>query len=348
MLFFKNHIQRETFYRMFLLILIALFFIVFISLIPSFLTPVLLSIISAYLLLPLVNFLERNKVPRSVGVLLIYLFIAYLMFYGLQNFYFKFINQFEGLQKDIPNIIEIQLANLQNYENKYALNYPFIKNLDLLNRVKDFFIGFSDKAILNTPKWISNIFTLFIFIPFFTFFFLKDSRAIKKWILNMLPNKYFESGLQVIHDINKNMSNYIQGRLWEAFIVGIITYLGLTIIDLKYALLLAIIATVLNLVPYIGPIVATVPAILISYYYSDSMWLVFFTLLVYLIAQLFDSVVLIPIIFSKIVNIHPAMVIVLVIIGGHVLGILGMIFAVPVYSVIKAISDAIFIRIVAK
>jgi len=348
MLFFKNHIQRETFYRMSLLIFIGLFFLIFISLIPSFLTPILLSIISTYLLLPLVNFLERNKIPRSLGVLMIYLLIFYLLFYALQNFYFKFVNQFEGLQKDIPNIVQIQLNNLQNFENKYFNDYPFIKNFELVSRVKEFFIKFSDKAILNTPKWISNIFTLFIFIPFFTFFFLKDSRAIKKWILNLLPNKYFESGLQVIYDVNKNMSNYIQGRLWEAFIVGVLTYLGFLIIDLKYALLLAIIAAVLNLVPYIGPIVAAIPALLISFYYSDSVWLVFFTLLIYLIAQLFDSVILIPLIFSKIVNIHPAMVIVLVIIGGHVLGVLGMIFAVPLYSVIKAISDAVFVRIVAK
>ena len=345
---FNNHIERETFYKMAQLFMVFIFFILFINMMPNFLTPILLSIICAYILIPIVDLLERYKIPRGLGTLVLFLFIAFIMFYLLQHSYFKIINQFEGFQNDLPRIVDNQLGNLQNYENEYSNKYPFLKQFDVVAKTKIFVNNFSTNAITNTPKLLSSLFSFFIFIPFFSFFFIKDARRIKKWVLNILPNKYFESGLQIIYDINKSMSKYIQGRLWEAAIVAILTYLGLLFLDVKYSLLLGVIAGILNLVPYIGPLVASLIGLLFAYYYSNSLWLVFFTALVYGFAQLFDTIIVIPIIFSKVANIHPAIVILLIIVGGHVMGILGMIFAVPAYSVLKAIADTIFARIATK
>lgn len=345
---FRNHIERETFYRMFFLISIFLFFLFFVIFLPSFLAPILISVILAYALMPIVNLLEKRSIPRTVSILFVYLLIALGLIIALHSSYLRLFDQFKGLEADIPRIVDVQFESIQKLESRYAENYPFIKSFDAINKIKNIFKDFYKAVIVNTPRWISSIFSLFIFIPFFTFFFVKDARKIRNWILNILPNKFFESGLQIIYDVNKSMSHYIQGRMWEAIIVAIITYIGLLILKVKYSILLAIIAGVLNLIPYLGPIVAVIPGLLIAYYYSNSLWYVFLTACAYGVAQIIDTVVIIPILFSKIVNIHPVIVVMLIIIGAYFLGVLGMIFAVPVYSLIKAISDTILGRISAK
>lgn len=342
---FTNHIERETFYRMSFLIVIFVFFILFVIFLPIFLTPILLSIIFAYILMPIVNFLEKHSIPRGISVLIIYILVAYVLFISLQSSYLRLFDQFSGLETDIPKIVDEQLQNIQNFENKYSETYSIIKNFDSVNKIKLFFKHSYDAVLVNTPRWISSIFYLFVFIPFFTFFFVKDARKIRNWILGVLPNKFFESGLQIMYDINKSMTHYIQGRIWEAFIVAIITYIGLLILGVKYAILLAVIAGFLNLIPYVGPLVAVVPGLLIAYYYSNSLWYVFLTGCVYGVAQLLDTILIIPVLFSRIINIHPVIVVMLIVVGGYFLGVLGMVFAVPVYSIIKAVTDTILARI---
>ena len=157
----------------------------------------------------------------------------------------------------------------------------------------------------------------------------------------MLPNKYFESGLRLIYDVNKQMGGFIQARLLEAFIVAIIVFIVLFIANIKYAIFLALFAGILNLIPYVGPFIGIIPGLAVAYYYYGIDYHLFITLFAYIFAQAIDIVFIIPMVFSKMINIHPMLVVLLVIIGHDVMGITGMILSVPAFSIIKSILNTV-------
>ena len=162
----------------------------------------------------------------------------------------------------------------------------------------------------------------------------------------MLPNRYLEAGSALIYNINRQVEGFIQARLLEAGVLGVCVYIGLMFLGLKYVLFLSLFAAVFNLVPYIGPVIGAIPGVAVAYFYKDTNSAIWLTIAVYAIAQLIDVVFVIPVVFTRRINIHPMTVIVLIFVGSGVMGILGMILAVPLYGILKAIFQAISTRIV--
>ena len=176
---------------------------------------------------------------------------------------------------------------------------------------------------------------------------LRDGANIKKSILQLVPNSIFEISMNLIHEMNYQIGNFIRARLAEALIVGFVTWLGLAIIDFPYAVLLSLFAAGANLIPYIGPIAGAVPPVIILLVNSD---IVFGSIgvnllavsVVYLTAQLLDAFFIIPMVVAKIVNLHPVTVILVIILGAQLLGIVGMIISIPVASLIKLFLTTLY------
>jgi putative permease len=184
--------------------------------------------------------------------------------------------------------------------------------------------------------------------PFLAYFMLQDGRGVSRTLLSMVPNNLIELALNLHHQINDQMGGFIRARFLEAAIVGLVVWIGLAIIGYPYAPLLAIFAALTNLIPYIGPIIGAVPAVLIALiseegamYHSMSISLVIVTS-IYFIAQLIDVLFIIPFVVAKIVNLHPVTVILVIIIGAQLMGILGMVISIPVASVLKLTLNAVY------
>jgi predicted PurR-regulated permease PerM len=182
---------------------------------------------------------------------------------------------------------------------------------------------------------IFSAFGAMIIIPFLVFFILNDARALEKAIVQNIPNRYFEMSLSLFHKASRQLGRYIRGVLLDAAIVGAMVMIALTILDLRYAVFIGILAGMANLIPYLGPVVGGIPAIAVSIMDSGNFSGVPSVLLAFAIVKIIDDVIVQPIVVSKSVELHPVAVIIAIYVGGHAGGILGMIVAVPLVAIIK-------------
>ncbi len=176
-------------------------------------------------------------------------------------------------------------------------------------------------------------------VPLLVFFFLKDKSQIVDWFTSYLPR---ERGLasQVWREVDLQIGNYVRGKFWEIVIVGVATYIAFAIMGLNFAPLLALLVGLSVIVPYVGVTVVTFPVAVIAYYQwgltPDFAWL----MAVYFVIQAIDGVVLVPLLFSEVNNLHPIAIIVAVLLFGGLWGFWGVFFAIPLATLVKAVLHA--------
>jgi len=344
---FDNRGEREVALRLLFLAAVVVFCVAIVFSMPVMLASVLISAVLAYSFFPLVNRMEAHGMPRWLAILIIYVVVGAVFFLVYQRSYTGLVGEFSNLQIEFPIISTRVLEQLKSLEEKYAETFVFLRDMNIVQKVHENGVTFVEDTLRAMPSFLSSLTVFFILVPLFTFFLLRDGKRIRRWILDMLPNRYLETGVKVIFNINKQMEGFIQARLLEIVILGITVYIGLAILGLKYVLFLSVFAAIFTLIPYIGPVLGAVPGVAIAYFYSDTTTTVWLTIIVYTAAQLIDAFLTIPIVFSKRMKIHPMMVIILIIIGAYLMGVVGMILAVPIFCILKVLFDAVSSRIIA-
>jgi predicted PurR-regulated permease PerM len=179
-------------------------------------------------------------------------------------------------------------------------------------------------------------------ILFATFFLLKDGRTFKKDIIKIVPNKYFETVLCLLYETNKQVGNYVRGQIIDCAIVAILSIIGLSLIGLKYAIIIGIVCGITNIIPYLGPILGMIPGIFVSLIEHHDPIMAVKVAVVLIAVQLVDNAVVSPIAVGKSVDLHPIAVIASVTVGGALLGIWGMLFAVPIYCALKVTFEVLY------
>ncbi|MBW6508328.1 MAG: AI-2E family transporter [Desulfuromonadales bacterium] len=302
--------------------------------------PILLAMIVAFMLDPLVRLIENRGVHRTLAIFIIYLLISaaitsLLLLIGPPNWR----GMLQALKADVPRYISFAIVYLTEWLELAQKHFPFIAHYNLGDHLRNFSQTLIGAILVQTPRSAMRIGSLLILVPLFSFFFLRDSRRIMRGLISLTPNRYFEMVLDIYAHVSWQLSNFIRGRIIEAIIVGLVVWAGLALTDIRYAPILAVIAGVSNLVPYVGPIFGMLPGItiaLVDLGVGAQFWWI---LCVYiLIAQIIvDNMILIPILISKVSNLHPLWVILAIIMGGKLYGILGMIIGVPIASIINII-----------
>ncbi len=302
--------------------------------------PILISLIAAFLLDPAVQFFEREKIGRTGSIFIVYslvfiLGLVLLMLIGPPNWQ----GMLQALKADFPRyfgraveFFNIKLASVQEH-------FPFVKSYDLTDKLRASAEEVLGMVLAQTPKSALRIGSLFLLVPLFSFFFLRDSRRIMRGLISLTPNRYFEMVVDIYDHISWQLTHFIRGRILEALIIGVVVWMGLSLTDIRYAPILGVIAGVTNLVPYIGPIIGMIPGLVIALVDLGMGGQFWWILCVYLlIAQvILDNFILIPILISKVSNLHPLLVILAIIMGGKLYGVLGMIIGVPIASIINII-----------
>ncbi|MFA5516941.1 MAG: AI-2E family transporter [Desulfuromonadales bacterium] len=299
--------------------------------------PLLLSLVATFLLNPIIDVIEREKIGRSTCIFIIYSLLA-LVFIAVFSWLLPHgQGMWQSLQEDLPRytarLIELS-KSVQGYLHEHL---PFLDNYNLSARVRTMAELLVADILVATPKSALRIGSIFLLLPLFTFFFLRDGEQILRRCIALAPNRHFEMVHDLVSLIGRQTAHFIRGRIIEAFIVGVVVAIGLSFTDIRYTLLLGVFAGVTNLVPYIGPIIGMIPGLLIALVdlgLGPQFWWI---LIVYFpIAQVIvDNFILIPILISRVSNLHPLLVIVAIVMGGKLYGVLGMIIAVPVVSAIK-------------
>ncbi|MFN3693828.1 MAG: AI-2E family transporter, partial [Ignavibacterium sp.] len=187
-----------------------------------------------------------------------------------------------------------------------------------------------------------SVVAVLVIVPFITFFILKDSSKIKRELIHLAPNKFFEPAYWILKRVTLQLGRFVRGWIFDATFVGVVLGFGFWIIGIPNALPLGVIAGLGHLIPYFGPVVGAVPAAIISIIYTGDLSQIPLIILLVAITYTVDNGVVQPYVFSKSVDMHPIIIILLIIAGSQLFGLLGMLLAVPTATVIKTAATEIY------
>ncbi|MGD2082288.1 MAG: AI-2E family transporter, partial [Chromatiales bacterium] len=306
------------------------------------LAPVLASIVIAYLLEGLVALLERRGVPRLVAVGVVFvvflLFLALILF-GLLPLLSRQVTQFF---QQVPNMISEGQRGLMQLPERYPDVVSPAQIQELIGRIRQEILAFGQQVVSISISSVVGIITLLVYLilmPMLVFFFLKDKNPILDWIVQFLPE---DRGLaqDVWTDVDRQLGNYVRGKFWEILIVGSVSFFAFQLFGLDYAMLLGVLVGLSVIIPFIGAAVVTIPILVIAWFQwgwgAEFVWLA----VVYFVIQAVDGNVLVPLLFSEVVNLHPVAIIVAILVFGGFWGFWGVFFAIPLATVVQAILTA--------
>lgn len=300
------------------------------------LIPFFLAIVIAYILNPLVEFLERRRMSRSLGILLIYaVFISFLFFIGSTTIP-KLIFEMQKLGEMIPEYTASFQAFISHLQSDYqrfnlpesvraVLDQNIIDLQDNLQNILERLTG----TVLNL---FSHLFTILI-TPLLVYYILRDIDNLKSSLVMIFPKRYRIWVVTVGREMDHTLGAYFRGMLFICFVVGLLTYLGLLLLGMEFALILGIISGITNIIPYFGPIIGAVPAVLIALLTSPN--LVLKVIVVLVVVQQLESQIVAPQVLGRSLGLHPLIVIFVLILGGRLFGLAGLIFAVPFAAVMR-------------
>jgi predicted PurR-regulated permease PerM len=269
---------------------------------------------------PIVFKLENKNIPHTLAAIIVF-FSAIVVLGGL-------------LSLVVPTIASESILFLKDLPYLVEHSVPFFKGTFNLNSLVQFLPDFTS----NIFKVATGVFSNFLFlitVAFFTFYFLLEERLLQSFVSRFFETSRARKIVLTIRKIEGRMGAWMRAELILMTVIGLLVYVGLSILGIKFALSLAVLAGLLEIVPIIGPIIATVPAFLVAS--SVSLWMGGITIIMYIIVQQLENNVIVPYIMNKAVGIHPITTLVALSIGGKLGGIIGAVLAVPVALLIETI-----------
>ena len=224
--------------------------------------PIIITGFLYFLLNPMVNQLQKWKLPKTLAIVVIYLVVVGLIVLGIGNLAPVISNQVTDLANDLPEYAEITeeyIINLSDTDQfQWLMTQEYVTVDEIEQRVTDFAETLPNRitaGLSNIVSLIANIAITIVTVPFLLFYLLKDGEKLTPAISKFIPLPYREEGVKTLKDTTKTLSSYIQGQITVALFVGTLAYIGYLIIGLPYALVMALIVAVTNIIPYVGPII---------------------------------------------------------------------------------------------
>lgn len=319
-----------------------IFILLFAFKIPRVSIPLIVSYAVVLILNPIWPFLYKLKISRPTGSLAIIIGLFFFIISPIIKFAPVITEESRNLQYYIPKVEAYakkkysQLAN-QTYEKTgYRLDPSYLdQGIEIGKRS----LG---KFLLGLPKFLASTLEWIFLVPLFVFFLLRDNKAIESNLLKICPNSIFERYYSLTHQFGKQLGGYIFAKFVEAAIVGTIITAGLLILGVRFSVILGFIAGVTNIIPYMGPIIGFIPAVvvgLIEYQGTSTFWAI---ITLYMVANAIDIGIVFPILVSRMVNLHPVVVVISVILGSQYFGIIGMVISIPAAAVVKLVIHEVY------
>jgi len=304
--------------------------------------PVILAFIAYYLLNPIVNLLERFRIKRIWGIIILVLGIVGILTWLLFVTVPAIQSQLIELADNFPAYVEKMSGGFKSWIDGSFLGsyyddaYDWVmKKLSNLPSDISHYLGGAAEGLVTFASTITHIIVVLITFPFVLFFLLKDSGKFKHYFLKLLPPKFRADADHILHRMDTQVGSYIQGQIIVATCIGILLYIGYLIIGLDYAITLAIIAAITSVVPYLGPMIAVTPAIIIALVTSPIMLLKM--AIVWAAVQFLEGHFISPNVMGKTMQIHPITIMFVLLVAGNLFGIFGVILAIPGYAILKVL-----------
>ncbi len=329
--------------RLSIWIFVAALILISVFLLSDIFLMLIFSILLAFIFNPFVRMLEKEGFNRLSATLIIFGTTGFALYVILSFIIPNFIIQMDELMQMLQSFsLHDQLIQ---FEAELYRLFPFFKPGQLSHNLEDFissqFVNSFD-TVSELLTGIVSVVLVIVIIPFITFFLVKDSRKIMKNILHMIPNNYFEMSYWILKKVSIQLGRFVRAWIFDATFVGTVMGLGLYFIGVNNALPLGVIAGFGHLVPYFGPVIGGIPALIVAVIQTGDLSLAPFIILLVIITYTLDNGFVQPFIFSKSVDMHPIIIILLIIAGSQLFGVLGMLLAVPTASVIKTAAKEIY------
>lgn len=303
-------------------------------------SPVFIGLLIAWLCDPIVKFLQRKKIPRFAGCIIVYLFLIGIIFMFLYLFLPTFVRQIGDFAGTIPDI----LADLKVFGNRFfdtfATDGIDVKAIQtqVYTTIENFALGLTTNlpnTIINITKSIISSSVNFVLGLMIGFYMLFDFDKINSTVLSHMPLKWKDNYAELTTRINTSLRNYVQGVFLVMFLVFITQSIGLTLAGLEAPLLFAVFCAVTDIIPYFGPYIGAIPAVLVGFTISPSVGI--FCIISIVIVQLLENNFYQPLIMGHTMQLHPVIIIISLLIFQHFFGIIGMVVATPVVACLKVI-----------
>ncbi|HEM3454469.1 AI-2E family transporter [Streptococcus suis] len=311
------------------------------------LLPLILTGLLYYLLNPMVDWMEKHKISRTVGISILFVLISLLIIWGLAVAIPSIQEQVTSFAQNLPsNIqkIEGQVTGLLQ-DQRFEQFRPTA--LEMLNKVNDQVVAYAQKFSSSAVNWASNlistasqIIVAILIMPFILFYLLRDGQYLNKHITQYLPTKWREPIGTVLSDVNGQLSNYVRGQVTVAIIVALMFSVMFSIIGLSYPITLGVMAGFLNLIPYLGSFLAMIPAVILGLIAGPIMLIK--VLVVFMIEQTIEGRFVTPLIIGSSLSIHPITILFVLLTAGQMYGVLGVLLGIPIYASIKVLVKAAF------
>ncbi|WP_029177160.1 AI-2E family transporter [Streptococcus suis] len=336
-----------TFLTIFIFSKISFLFRPIESFLEIVLLPMILTGLLYYLLNPMVDWMEKHKISRTVGISILFVLISLLIIWGLAVAIPSIQEQVTSFAQNLPaNIqkIEGQVTSLLQ-DQRFEQFRPTA--LELLNKVNDQAVAYAQKFSTSAVNWASNlistasqIIVAILIMPFILFYLLRDGQYLNKHITQYLPTKWREPIGTVLSDVNGQLSNYVRGQVTVAIIVALMFSVMFSIIGLSYPITLGVMAGFLNLIPYLGSFLAMIPAVILGLIAGPIMLIK--VLVVFMIEQTIEGRFVTPLIIGSSLSIHPITILFVLLTAGQMYGVLGVLLGIPIYASIKVLVKAAF------
>ena len=294
----------------------------------------------AYILDPLVSYIESLGLSRAGATAVVFLVLGTVL-------------ASVSLLVYDPLTQELEAMRTREYQDQTNV---LLHRLEAFVRAKFGFLGW-DKVDLtavvqNTESKLGKSVSSYLFtdlaasiahivaIPFVIFFLLKDGRDMKKRVISLVPNRYFEFSLNLLHQMDRALGNFLRGQFLDGLIFGVLTTVAMWLLHVNYFLFIGCFAGLANLIPYVGPIAGASLAVLVVLATTADASQTIYVLMAFLGIKLIDDVLIQPLTVAKSVKMHPLLVLLVIIVGGRFFGVLGMLLAVPVTGFLKVGYEA--------
>lgn len=348
---------HDLLFTLIILILLGIVFFIFnqldflfepiLLIISNILMPSVIALLLYYLFNPLIDFMEKRKIKRIWGVAILYLAVVGLLVLLVGILIPLLRDQLMSFIENFPVFLDNAISTVTGW-----MDYlPFSEEIgglleqgeDLLTEIPDnigqyLTDGFS--GVSTVISGLTNVVMTIVTFPIILFFLLKDDQRFFNAVLTIVPPKWREALIRVSSEINSQVGAYVKGQLFIATAIGVMMFIGFTIIGLEYSGILAISAAFLSIIPYIGPTLAFLPAVIVAF--IDSFWMVVQLIIVWMIVQFIDGNFVEPNVMGKQLSIHPLTIIVVLLVMGDLMGLFGLIFGVPIYAILKVITVHFF------
>ena len=314
------------------------------TIISSIITPIIVAYVFYYMLNPLVNFFSKKISRFSASLLAIFVGIitVLIVIIGVVPI---IVEHTQNLITAMPRYVEIVKGYLEEYsDNAYVQVVVEYVNTNLnASKISERLITIATSVAQGIVSSISSTASVLVTMPFVLFFLLKDASKFNKFVISLLPKKLEKPVAETIDEIDDKVGSYIQGQMLVSLCIGVMLFIGYNVIGLHYGFSLATIAAFLSIVPYLGPVIAITPAMLVAA--STSWIMVVKMLVVWGVVQFLEGNIISPNIMGRSMNMHPLTVIFVILIGVNISGVVGAILGIPVYSILKVLISKLLISL---